>query len=52
VVALQDALATFPADRILIFSHPEGDRDYREDESLADAEQRFGVPVTHAVIGR
>ena len=43
-VAIQDALATFPADRIVIFSHPEGDRDYREDEGLADAEARFGVP--------
>jgi len=51
-VALQDALATFPADRILVFSHPEGDRDYREDTGLADAEERFGVPVTHALIGR
>jgi hypothetical protein len=51
-VALQDALATFPADRILVFSHPEGDRDYREDKGLKDAEERFGVPVTHAVIGR
>ena len=51
-LALQDALATFAADRIVIFSHPEGDRDYREDEGLADAEQRFGVPVTHAVISR
>jgi hypothetical protein len=51
-VALQDALATFAADRILVFSHPEGDRDYREDEGLAEAEQRFGIPVTHAVIGR
>ena len=51
-VAMQDALATFAADRIVIFSHPEGDRDYREDESLADAEARFGIPVTHAVIGR
>jgi len=51
-VAIQDALATFPADRIVIFSHPEGDRDYREDDGLADAEQRFGVPVTHAVISR
>jgi hypothetical protein len=51
-VAIQDALATFKADRILIFSHPEGDRDYREDDGLADAEQRFGVPVTHALIGR
>lgn len=51
-VALQDALATFPADRIVVFSHPEGDRDYREDKGLADAEERFGVPITHAVIGR
>ena len=51
-VAIQDALATFKADRIVIFSHPEGDRDYREDDGLADAEQRFGIPVTHAVIGR
>ena len=51
-VALQDALATFPADKILVFSHPEGDRDYREDKGLADAEARFGVPVEHALIGR
>ena len=51
-VAIQDALATFAADRIVIFSHPEGDRDYREDEGLSDAEARFGVPVTHALISR
>jgi nucleotide-binding universal stress UspA family protein len=51
-VALEDALATFPADRIVVFSHPGGDRDYREDAGLADAEARFGVPVTHALIGR
>jgi nucleotide-binding universal stress UspA family protein len=51
-VAIQDALATFDADRIVVFSHPDGDRDYREDADLADAEQRFGIPVTHAVIGR
>jgi hypothetical protein len=51
-VAIQDALATFAADRIVIFSHPESERDYREDDGLADAEARFGVPVTHAIIGR
>jgi hypothetical protein len=51
-VAIQDALATFAADRIVIFSHPESERDYREDAGLADAEERFGVPVTHALIGR
>jgi len=51
-VALRDALAAFPADRIVVFSHPEGDRDYREDEGLADAEDSLGVPVTHALIER
>jgi len=51
-LAIQDALATFAADRIVVFSHPEGDRDYREDEGLAGAEARFGVPVTHALISR
>ena len=50
-LAIQDALATFDADRIVIFSHT-GEKDYREDEGLADAEERFGVPVTHAEISR
>src|SRR3954447_10078361 len=49
-VAIDDALATFPADRIVIFSHPEGERDYREDEGLADAESRWGIPATRALI--
>ena len=52
VVALEDALATFAADRIVVFSHPEGERDYREDEGLSGAEERFGIPITHALIGR
>jgi nucleotide-binding universal stress UspA family protein len=50
--AIDDALATFAADRIVIFSHPEGDRDYREDEGLAEGETRWNVPVTHALISR
>ena len=50
-VAIQDALATFAADRIVIFSHA-GEKDYREDEGLANAEQRFGVPVSFAEIAR
>jgi hypothetical protein len=51
-VALQDALATFAADRVLVLSHPERDRDYREDKGLAEAGERLGIPITHAVIGR
>jgi len=50
-LAIQDALATFAADRIVIFSHA-GETDYREESGLADAEERFGVPVTHAEISR
>jgi hypothetical protein len=51
-LALQDAMATFPADRIVVFTHAEGDRDYREDQGLRDAESKFGVPVTFAEIAR
>src|SRR3712207_2798830 len=51
-LALQDAMATFAADRIVVFTHADGDRDYREDAGLRDAEGRFGVPVTFAEIGR
>lgn len=50
--AIDDALATFAADRIVTLSHPEGDRDSREDEALAAGEGRWNVPVTHALISR
>jgi hypothetical protein len=49
-LAIQDGLATFPADRVIVFVHPEGDRDYREDDGLRGAEERFGVPITFAEI--
>jgi hypothetical protein len=52
VQAVDDALATFAADRILFVAHPEGERDYREDEALAEAEKRWGIPISHAVISR
>jgi hypothetical protein len=51
-LALQDALATFPADRIVIVTHPDGERDYREDEGLADAAAAAGVPVAWAEVTR
>jgi hypothetical protein len=52
VQAVDDALATFAAERILLVAHEEGERDYREDDALAEAEKRWGIPVTHAVISR
>lgn len=50
-LALQDALATFPADRIIVALHPEGTRDYREDAALSDLESRTGIPVTWLEVG-
>jgi hypothetical protein len=47
LLALQDALATFPADRIVIFVRAgDDDRRYREDDVCGEAERRFEVPVT------
>lgn len=49
LVALQDALATFPADRIVIFVRDDDDdRRYREDDLCGEARRRFDVPVTLA----
>ncbi len=46
LLALQDALAQFPAEHVLVFVR-EGDAErYREDDVLGEAERRFGVPVT------
>ncbi|WP_205697146.1 hypothetical protein [Conexibacter sp. SYSU D00693] len=51
LLALQDALATYPADRVLVFAR--GDEEaqrYREDELAEEAQRRFSVPV--AVVER
>ena len=44
--AIQDALQTFPADRIVVFTHAGSDQRYREDLDPTEIEERFGVPVT------
>ena len=50
LVALQDALATFPADRVLVFVHAGDEQRYLEEGLCAAAQERFGVPVTqHAL---
>jgi hypothetical protein len=49
LLALQDALATFPADRIVIFARDDADdRRYREEDLCGEAGRRFDVPVTLA----
>jgi hypothetical protein len=44
--AIEDALKTFAADRILIFTHPEAEQRYKEDVDPDELQARFGVPVT------
>jgi hypothetical protein len=48
--AIQDALQSFPADRIVLFTHRGEDQAYREDVDPADIEERFGIPVDHAQV--
>jgi hypothetical protein len=43
--AVEDALRTFPADRIVVFAHPEGEQLYREDVDDHEISARFGLPV-------
>jgi hypothetical protein len=50
MAAIVDALRTFPADRIVLFTHPEGDERYRENLDPEVIERRFGLPVDRAVV--
>jgi len=46
LLALQDALAAFPADRVLVFVREGDAARYREGDVVGEAQRRFGVPVT------
>jgi len=53
LVAIEDALVTFPADRIVVVGHERDASDYREDEDLpARLRERFGVPVDVGAVSR
>jgi hypothetical protein len=48
MTAIQDALQSFPADRIVVFARASDDQRYREDVEAAEIEERFGLPVDRA----
>jgi hypothetical protein len=50
VQAIEDALRTFGADEIIISTHPEGRSHWLERGVVANARQRFAVPITHVVV--
>ena len=49
LVAIDDALARFPASEIVIATLPPGQSNWLERGLLDKARARFGVPVTHLV---
>lgn len=48
--ALEDALRTFPADEIVISTHPPGRSNWLERGVVEEARARFDVPVMHVVV--
>jgi len=49
--AIEDALKTFPADRVIVFTRPGAPR-YREEVDAGELERRFGIPVEQAKTAR
>ena len=47
---MQDALTTFDADRIVIFTHPGDEAGYREEDFVSEVERRFELPVDHRLV--
>lgn len=50
LLAIQDALQTFDADRIVIFTHPRDESGYREEDFVAEVQRRFELPVEHRLV--
>jgi hypothetical protein len=50
LLALQDALQTFDADQIVLFTHPGGSSNWLEEGVVEEARERFDRPVEHVVV--
>jgi GABA permease len=48
--ALEDALRTFPADEIVVSTHPPGRSHWLEQGVVEQARLRYDVPITHVVV--
>ena len=51
LLAIQDALATFEADEIVLFTHAGGQRNFLEEGLVDEATERFTPPVRHMTVG-
>ena len=50
VQAMEDALRRFPADEVIISTHPVGRSNWLEHDVVHRAQDRFDLPVTHVVV--
>jgi hypothetical protein len=50
LLAIQDNLATYEADEIVLFTHSQGQRNWLEEGVVEQAKERFEVPVRHLVV--
>ena len=50
LLALQDALVTYDADEIVLFTHAGVKRNWLEDGLVEQAKERFTTPVRHMVV--
>src|SRR4051812_13331637 len=50
LLALQDALTTYEADEIVLFTHAGGEQNWAEEGLVEEAERRFDVPVRPLVV--
>jgi hypothetical protein len=48
--ALDDAMRSFSPDGVIIATHPEGSSNWLEHGLVAQARERFDVPITHVVV--
>ncbi|MEA2458864.1 MAG: hypothetical protein QOC95_1836 [Thermoleophilaceae bacterium] len=50
LLALQDALVTYDADEIVLFTHTGGKRNWLEEGLVDRAKERFDTPIRHMVV--
>jgi len=50
LLAIQDALQTFPADEIVLFTHAGGEQNWLEEGLVDEAQERFRPPVRHMLV--
>jgi hypothetical protein len=50
LLATEDALRTFPADEVIVVTHPEGESSWLEKDLIDRAREELSLPITHVVV--